>query len=223
MINSMNQFEKSALFDQLEPVERDALMQKFQRHTYSAGDIVFHENEPGDALYIVEAGSVSIQTRITGEIQKTLFTAEAGGVFGEFSFMDGGSRSASAAVTKSAELLSLKRAHFDAFIERQPAAGIKILDNLLTMVVSRLRQTNHAYREAVRWALELTGTQSLNFHYLITENATVTLELISNRTVSGKVVQLERSEAGFQVILMQASGSLVIVPYHAVAAVTAAP
>ena len=221
-MSAVNQLEKSMLFDRVSESETKLLMERFQQMSLGAGEFVFKENESGDTLYIVEKGAVSMKTRITGDIEKTLFTADESNVFGEFSFMDGGNRSASAVAEEDVDLLSLNRNDFDNFIQENPETGTKLLNNLLCIVVERLRITNEAYRDAVRWGLELTGTQSLNFHYLITEDVEVTIELVSNRTFTGKVIQLDRSEAGYQVILIDKAGQIVIIPYHAVVSVSVA-
>ncbi|PQP34402.1 hypothetical protein C6A37_07975, partial [Desulfobacteraceae bacterium SEEP-SAG9] len=98
----------------------------------------------------------------------------------------------------------------------------KLYKNLINIIVKRLRRTNEAYRDAIRWGLDLTGTPALNFHYLITEDVDVCIELTSNRTIEGKVLQLETSDAGYQVIIIDRDGKSVIIPYHAVVAVTSA-
>lgn len=59
----------------------------FQRRTYAAGEPVFREGDPGDALYVVETGRVRIwrgddaQPILVGKV-------EAGGVFGEMAIFD---------------------------------------------------------------------------------------------------------------------------------------
>ena len=57
---------------------------------------------------------------------------------------------------------------------------------------------------------------------LITEDVDVHIELTSNRTIEGKVLQLETSDAGYQVIIIDRDGNPVIIPYHAVVSVTIA-
>jgi CRP-like cAMP-binding protein len=181
---------------------------------------VFHEGEPGQSLFIVQRGLIGVSKQITADIDKKLFSARTGTIFGEFSFMDGAERSASAMAEEETNVLSLKRSDFDAFIRKHPAAGAKLFQNLLGIVVERLRRTNEAYRDAVRWGLEITGTQKINFHYLITENVDIRLELINGKTFEGKVMQLEKSDAGHEVVLINKLGKLAIIPYHAVLSVT---
>lgn len=213
---------KNRLFNGLNEVEEKAFLAMFKGEKFAAGQYVFKEGDSGDSLYIVQRGVISLAKQITTEVDKKLAAARDGMIFGEFSFMDEGERSASAKAEEDSVLLGLIRADFNGFVEQKPAIGIKIYNNLLEIVVERLRRTNDAYRDAVRWGLEITGTQKLNFHYLITENVDIRIELISGKVFEGKVLQLERSDAGFEIILVNKLGKLAIIPYHAVVSATLA-
>ncbi len=219
-MDGIEQAERTRLFQDLEESESRLFLQRFKSENYAAKQPIFHEGERGDTLYIVQSGLVSLHKRITGDIDKKLFSARPGTIFGEFSFMDKGERSATATAEDDSVLLSLNRTDFYAFFQENPRAGAKLFRNLLGIVVERLRRTNEAYRDAVRWGLEITGTQKINFHYLITENVEIRIELLNGKTFEGKVLQLEKSDAGHEVILVNKLGKLAIIPYHAILSVT---
>ncbi len=221
-MNTIDHLEKRRLFDQLTEEELNRFMEKFRKESFKAGALVFKENDVGSTLYVVAKGTVSMKKHITGDVEKKLFIAQEGLIFGEFSFLDSGIRSASAFAEEDTDLLCLERSDFDTFILENPGAGAKLYKNLINIIVKRLRRTNEAYRDAIRWGLDLTGTPTLNFHYLITEDVDVCIELTSNRTIEGKVLQLETSDAGYQVIIIDRDGKPVIIPYHAVVSVTSA-
>jgi len=210
------------IFHQLNDEELALFREKFEKISIPAGDYVFRENEMGDSLYIVEKGVVAIKRFITAGVEKNIFVANEGTVFGEFSFMDRCERSASALVEEDATLLMLKREQFDGFIAENPAAGAKLYGNFMYILVGRLRRTNDAYRDAVRWGLELTGTMKLNFQYLITEDVDICIELSSGRVFEGRVLQLESSDAGHEIILLDRDSRLAMIPYHAIVSVTLA-
>ena len=218
----LEHFAKNRLFDQLNKEEIQLFLQQFSKASVKSGEYVFRENDTGDKLYIVQKGTVSLKKLITGNVEKQLSVAREGLVFGELSFMDGKERSASAFVEEDSDLVSLQRNDFDTFIQKNPRTGMKVYSNLLYVVVERLRRTNDAYRDAVRWGLEITGTQKLNFHYLITENINVRIELTTNKIFEGKILQLEKSDAGYEVLLANKLGQLALVPYHAISSVTTA-
>ena len=207
------------LFHQLSDEEINRFKERFHKVILKAGEYVFKEGDIGDTLYIVKKGIVTIKRTIMGDVEKKIFVANEGTVFGEFSFMDAGERSASAFVEQDAELLALKRAEFDTFTAAHPVDSVKIYNNLLNLLIERLRRTNDAYRDAVRWNIELTGTKQLNFQHLISEEVDICVELISNRMYEGRVIQLEKSDAGHEVVLLDRDGKLVMIPYHAIASV----
>jgi len=222
-MNAIEHFTKSNLFDQMDEAEEKRIMGKCQKITVSSGEYVFRENESGDALYIVEEGTVSLKKLIINDYEKTLFVATEGLVFGEFSFIDGQERSASAFAEKDSVLLRLKRKDFDAFIKEYPLSGAKLYDNLLGTIVNRLRLTNDAYRDAIRWGIEATGAVRLNFQNIITENINIRLELNNSRILEGRILQLEQSDAGYEIVVADQSGALILVPYHAINSVSVAP
>ena len=222
-MNAIEHFTKSNLFDQMDEAEKKRIMEKCQKITVLSGEYVFRENESGDALYIVEEGTVSLKKLIINDYEKTLFVATEGLVFGEFSFIDGQERSASAFAEKDSVLLRLKRKDFDAFIKEYPLSGAKLYDNLLGTIVNRLRLTNDAYRDAIRWGIEATGAVRLNFQNIITENINIRLELNNSRILEGRILQLEQSDAGYELVIADRSGVLTLVPYHAINAVSVAP
>ncbi|MDF1591401.1 MAG: cyclic nucleotide-binding domain-containing protein [Desulfobacterales bacterium] len=208
------------LFHQLTDEELKLFRRQFKKVLFKAGAYIFKENDMGDTLYIVAKGVVLITRRIMVDVEKNIFVANEGTVFGEFSFMDAGERSASALVEQDAELLSLKRSDFDKFANKYPIIGTKLYNNLMFILVERLRRTNDAYRDAVRWNLELTGSLKLNFQYLINEDVDISIELNSGRVLEGKVIQLEKSEAGHEIILLDRDNKLNLIPYHAAALIS---
>ena len=221
-MNELEHFEKDNLFDRMSEDEEKLVTEKFKKVNVTSGEYIFKENDIDDTLYIVEKGTISLKKLIINDYEKTLFVATEGLVFGEFGFVDGKERSASAFAEKDSALLSLKREDFDAFIKEHPLTGTKLYNNLLGTIISRLRMTNDAYRDAIRWGIEATGAENLNFQNIITENINIRIELNNNRTLEGRILQLEQSEAGYELIIAEQSGVLTLVPYHAINSVSVA-
>ena len=144
-MNGAGYFERSGLFDQMDADEIKLVMGKFEKISFQPGEYIFRENDRGDALYIVEEGSVSLQKLIINDYEKSLFVAYSGFIFGEFSFIDGGKRSASALANDNTILLGLDRKDFDELNRQYPAIGTKLYNNLLSTVTQRIRQTSEAY------------------------------------------------------------------------------
>lgn len=94
-------------------------------------ETIFKKGDPGDALYIVRRGSVSIRD---GQIELSL--AKTGDFFGELALLDNEARSADAVATSDgASLARLHGADFRELMARRP----QIQERVLRVVVRRLR------------------------------------------------------------------------------------
>ena len=89
--------ETLPLFADLTADEAAALGRRLERHTLAAGEVLFREGEPGDRLYVLAQGSISIVARgLDGAPDRRLASYGPGVMFGEAAMLDGGGRSASA-------------------------------------------------------------------------------------------------------------------------------
>jgi CRP/FNR family transcriptional regulator, cyclic AMP receptor protein len=131
------------LFALLDEQERAALAERLDDASFPAGTTIFHTGQPGDALYVVRSGEVEIFFHSDTGDRILLETATAGGFFGEISLLDGGPRTASAVVTKDAELLVVDREDLEGFLKKRPEAAL----DLLAATGRRLRETNRILRQ----------------------------------------------------------------------------
>ena len=146
---NMTQFDMVSLFHLLDESEKKVLLERMQRERFSMGEYIFKQADTGEKLYVVAKGTVSLIKSIGNDLDKTILIAPEGSIFGEFSFIDGSTRSASALVTVDAVLLSLDRKGFDALIKQFPAIGTKLYNNLLLTVTQRIRRTSEAHWKTI--------------------------------------------------------------------------
>ena len=181
-----------------------------------AGEELFHENDAGDSLFIVEGGRVDIFKNIRGDVDRSLASVGPGDVIGEMSFIDGARRSATARTTESSEFLVLSRQSFARVQKERPDIAAGFFRNMAAIVASRLRTTNELYREAVSFGIEATGAHTLNLKSMAEELRRVTLHLVGGQAVSGRILQMDHHAAGYTVVLKQENDRLTVVPYHAI-------
>lgn len=143
-MNDMQQFDENSFFYLLDDHERSLVKEKLTRQQFSMGQYIFRESDRDERLYIVEKGSVSIIKTLGNDLHKTILVASEGTIFGEFSFIDGGERSASALASDDTVLLALDRKDFDDLNKQYPAVGTKLYNNLLCTVTQRIRKTSEA-------------------------------------------------------------------------------
>lgn len=126
------------LFQRLEPHELEHLAEDVEQVNYNAGDVIFHEYDTGDALYVVEEGSVRIWVTDEDLQQVTLSELSPGQFFGEMAVLDRGKRSSSASAVTDTHLHRLSSDNFQKFLMAHPDCAIDVINE----IGARLRQTN---------------------------------------------------------------------------------
>ncbi len=137
-----------SLLQGLDDAERRLVLAALERHELAHGDPVFLENDPGDRLYLIARGAVSIKVQLDEQTRaRRLATFSAGVFFGEMAIVEGTVRSADAfAKGEHVVLYSLHADRFAELTERHPALALKIYRNLSRELASRLRSTSAALR-----------------------------------------------------------------------------
>ena len=113
------------LFRGLRGEELATVAEIAEEQPLSAGEAVFAEGEPGDALYLVIEGVVRVHK---GGRQLALLAVRD--VFGEMAVLDAEPRNASATVVKDAVLLKIGRDDFRDILQERPEIGIGVLQVL---------------------------------------------------------------------------------------------
>jgi len=141
-------------FQLMDEQERTALAGVLDVVRVPANQVVFHYNDPGDALYIIRAGSVEIfVTDDTGK-RIVLETAAAGDYFGEISLLDRGPRTASVVATQDLEALRLDRPDLEQFLNRYPSAGLDMLAVMGRRLRASAEQLRHTASRNVNEEME---------------------------------------------------------------------
>jgi CRP-like cAMP-binding protein len=114
------------------------------RRAYRSGEIVFSQGDTGDALYGVVSGRIRISAGAADGREIFFNIIEPGDTFGEIALLDGGTRTAAAVATMASELVSIRREHFLAVLEREPRVALE----LLRLCGERLRWTSGQVEDA---------------------------------------------------------------------------
>lgn len=98
-----------------------------RRRSYAQGQIIFHRDDPGSSLHIVEKGEVRVILPSPEGEEVTLALLGPGDFFGELCLLDAGPRSATTIALKATETLVVERERFVQWLQSHPAAAIAIL------------------------------------------------------------------------------------------------
>jgi len=126
------------LFKRLEPHELEKLAEEIDQVDYKAGEVIFNERDHGDALYVVEEGSVRIWVTDEDLNEVTLAELQPGQFFGELAVLDRGERSSSATAITDTHLHRLSSDDFQKFLIEHADCAIDVICE----IGARMRQTN---------------------------------------------------------------------------------
>jgi CRP/FNR family transcriptional regulator, cyclic AMP receptor protein len=116
----------------VQQAEYVALLQKAgEPGAFRAGDVVFAEGDPGDCMYVVKRGTVSLQ-----QGGKELEEVGPGALFGEMALIDLGPRSASAVAVTDCELVSIEKRRFWYLVQETPYFA----ETVMRVMADRLRR-----------------------------------------------------------------------------------
>lgn len=133
------------IFELLDAEEREALAQMMDSRDYRAGETIFHYGDAGGHIFILRNGRVELFVESDDGERIILAENERGDVIGELSFLDGGTRTATALAREDTQVLTMDRERLLEFIDKHPHAAM----DLLTVVGRRLRHTDDLLRTRV--------------------------------------------------------------------------
>ena len=121
------------LFRALPSEELAQIAEIAEEQPLAAGDPVFGEGEPGDALYLIVEGRVKVHKG-----DKQLVQLAVRDVFGEMAVLDSEPRSASVTVIEDAVVLKIGRDDFRDILSERP----EIAMGVMKVLTRRLRETS---------------------------------------------------------------------------------
>ncbi len=107
---------------------------------HESGALLWRQGEVADGLHVIVDGEIAVSLRQPGGLQLSVAALGAGDVLGEVPLIDGGTRSASARVKRTARLLFLSRADFGALTVRRHPTAVAVRRRIWGLVCSRLRR-----------------------------------------------------------------------------------
>ena len=99
--------------------------------TYTAGQTVFREGDPGNRMFIIREGTVDIVIR-----GKSVATLDSGNIFGEMALIDKNPRSATALAKTDTKLAAIDEDRFMELVKENPRFALRIM----SILAARLRR-----------------------------------------------------------------------------------
>lgn len=146
---SKNVLRSSDLFRDLNEIHLDLVLMVCEEANYLAGEYIFFQDDPGDALYILARGDVEILLEPEEEGGKTISIAilPAINTFGEVILVEEGQRTATARCKTDAQLLRIPRNQLLKLCYDYPEIGFHIMYRIAAELALKLQDSNLNIRE----------------------------------------------------------------------------
>jgi NTE family protein len=115
----------------------EAVAGRLQPEHHKRGDVVFHQGDPGETMYLVVSGQVEV---LAGADQSPLASLGPGSFVGELALLLGEPRSATLRVLADTWLWALRRADLDSLLTEHPVIGVELSRELGRRLVATNRQ-----------------------------------------------------------------------------------
>ncbi len=136
------------LFASLSDAELTALSKDFTARHFQQGEMIFLQGDPGQALYLIEAGRVRIYVQDDNGQETSVIFYSAGDIFGELAAIDGLPRSANAVVADETVVHVLSRERLRAHLLASPQLAYNFMQALaVRMRYSTLQLGNLALHD----------------------------------------------------------------------------
>jgi len=126
-------------------------------HDFSEGETIFRKGDPGNSLYIVKSGEISVIQQAESGQEQEIARYSSGDFFGEVDMLMNTDRNAEARAAGFSQLLRFpgeNRTLNDLF-SAYPAAGAELLRIFIQKTSARIRESNALIRENSPWVQEI--------------------------------------------------------------------
>jgi CRP/FNR family transcriptional regulator, cyclic AMP receptor protein len=121
------------------------LSEQAETRQYARNDVLFHQGEAADELFVIDQGRIAIAQRSSDGRESVVAVLEAGEMFGEMALFDEAPRSADARALVDSSVLALRYEPVRTVLRARP----ELLWIVVRLLSLRLRATDEALADAV--------------------------------------------------------------------------
>lgn len=165
--------------------ERHRLQQLTHLSRYEAGKVIYSCSLPGDVIYLIQKGSVTLYQTTPAQTRRELMTLGRGDLFGCLSLIEEGFKEATAICNEATTMLVLRKGGLEQLMKYFPATGAHLVEFLQQHLAAQARERNrrslrHVHRRLCRLLLHfldhpayVVGERPIRMHEDIRELASL--------------------------------------------------
>ena len=148
-LNTFRFLSRIKLFERLNYKEMSYFLPYFYLREYKMDEVVFFRNDPGNALYLVKSGKVSVNIDIDEKFE-LLTIIKSGGAFGENALLTDSIRINTSIIhSERAELYVLPKVNIHEIFEGHPIIKTKMMESLAELSNEYLVNLFKGYRSSL--------------------------------------------------------------------------
>jgi len=199
LLDAGEQLRTINLFHDLSVAEATVLGTFMERRQHRPGDVVIHQGDVGDELFLIESGEAEVRVASSGGRSTTLATLGSGDFFGEIALVTGGERSADVIAMTPLTVMHLSAEAYMRYLSRAADVGQQVTST----AVNRMRDTARRTPGAEQHQTELANVPDL--FRVSAADANVLGTFMERLEVAEGTVIVRQAEAGDALYLI-ASG-----------------
>ncbi len=123
-----------------------ALLEEVEIRTFSAGQVLVREGEPGDSMFVVSHGEVDVVRHLGAPEQKVVLSMPANSFFGEIALVTRAARLASVVAKADCELLEVNREMLEKLFARFPGFSDTVQRFCKERLLANLLRSSEVFR-----------------------------------------------------------------------------
>lgn len=127
----------------------DSLVQIIDVLKFDKDEIIFREKEPSTRFYMLKAGQVLLEQRISDEVTACVAAIKPGYSFGWSAMMENETYTVDAVCEEPSEVFSFTSEKFRKLFQQDPEMGLRIHQRLLVIIKKRLDIRTEQFRKAI--------------------------------------------------------------------------
>ena len=135
-MDQIQMLKRMYLFKDADPKDLEGLNALVERKVYVAGQLIYHEGDVADALFIIETGSVDLLPK--GKAAP-FGTVASGQGFGELSFFDKSTRPAGASSREQTHLLRIPYEKLSKLLDERPGFALVVYRSASAFFAKHIR------------------------------------------------------------------------------------
>jgi CRP/FNR family cyclic AMP-dependent transcriptional regulator len=128
------QMARSPVIGALPAAVLEQLATTMQRRLYKRGQVVFHQDDPGASVHVIESGRIKVVLASPDGEELLLRVLGEGELFGELALLDGRPRSATVIALEDTVTHVLERSSFLDFLRNHPDAALDLCRALAELI-----------------------------------------------------------------------------------------